>query len=123
MRSLFVSLSSLLLLTTACSTQVGSTNRLAPGMAPAQVRSIMGEPAQTQFVADKWIWKYSLHQPWKGYIPYYLVFGKETQTLDGWFANEAEYVQQQQLWMATWNQLHQTFPPTQKHKYKIKIKR
>ncbi len=100
-----LSLSFLVLLTASCFTQVGATNQLAPGMSVAQARSQMGEPSQTQFVADTWVWKYSLHQPWKGFIPYYLVFGKDTQTLDGWFANEAEYVQQQ-LWMATWNQLN-----------------
>lgn len=111
------------LMLTACFTQVGTTNQLAPGMSAAQVRSQMGEPSQTQFVADKWVWKYSLHQPWKGFIPYYLVFGKDSQQLEGWVANEAEYVQQQQLWMQTWSQLNQTFPPTQKHKYEIKIKR
>ena len=112
----------LLLLLPACFTQVSSTNRLAPGMSAAQVRNMMGEPSQTQFIADKWVWKYSLHQPWKGFIPYYLVFGSESQQLEGWVANEQEYMQQQALWLATWNQLNRQFPPKQKIEVKIKRK-
>jgi hypothetical protein len=92
-------------------------------MSADQVRGVMGNPAQTQFVADKWVWKYTLAEWGKGNIPYYLVFGKETQTLDGWFANEAEFYRNQQLWMQTWSQINQTFPPKQKHEYEIKIKR
>jgi hypothetical protein len=114
---------SLLLFTSGCFTQVGVTNRLAPGMSGAQVQNIMGPPSQTQFVADKWVWKYSLHQPWKGFVPYYLVFNKDSQALEGWVANEAEYQQQQILWMQTWNQLNQTFPPKQKSKVEVIIKR
>ena len=102
---------------TACTpTQVSSTNQLSPGMSPARVRDIMGEPSQTQFVANKWVWKYSLHQPWKGFIPYYLFFGSESQALEGWVADEAEYVRQQQLWM-------QAFPPTQRSTVDVRIRR
>lgn len=96
--------------------QVSSTNQLSPGMSTAQVQTILGGPSQTQFIADKWIWKYSLHQPWKGFIPYYLVFASESQTLEGWFADEAEYARQQQLWL-------QAFPPPQRHDVDIHIHR
>ena len=85
-------------------------------MSPAGVRAILGEPSQTQFIANKWVWKYTLHQPWKGFIPYYLVFASETQMLDGWFADEAEYTRQQQLWL-------QAFPPPQRHQVDINIHR
>jgi outer membrane protein assembly factor BamE (lipoprotein component of BamABCDE complex) len=78
---------------------VSKTNELSPGMKPAEVRTILGEPSQTQFVSNKWVWKYSLHEPWKGFIPYYMVFGRESQTLEQWFADEAEYMRQQQLWL------------------------
>jgi hypothetical protein len=74
-------------------------------------------------VADKWVWKYPLHQPWKGFIPHYLAFGRESQTLEAWVADEEEYLRQQQLWLATRNQINQTFPPTQKSKVEITIKR
>lgn len=78
---------------------VSKTNQLTPGMTSVQVKAILGEPSQTQFIDNKWIWKYSLHEPWKGYIPYYLVFGLESKTLERWYADEAEYVRQQQLWL------------------------
>lgn len=83
------------------------TNQLSPGMTTAEVRSIFGEPSQTQFVSNKWVWKYSLHEPWKGFIPYFMVFGRDSQALEEWYADEAEYTRQQQLWL-------QAMPPTQK---------
>jgi outer membrane protein assembly factor BamE (lipoprotein component of BamABCDE complex) len=114
---------SLCIFTSACFTQVGVTNRLTPGMSADQVRSQMGEPSQTQFIADKIVWKYSLHQPWKGFIPYYLVFNKDTQVLEQWAANEAEFARQQQHILQTWSMLNQTFPPTQRREVEVKIKR
>jgi len=61
------------------------------------------------------VWKYSLHQAWKGFVPYYLIFGKEDQKLESWCADEAEYMRQQQLWL-------QAIPPTQKYEVEIKVK-
>ena len=92
---------------------VSKTNQLVPGMTLDQVKSIMGEPSQSQFVADKWVLKYSLHQYWKGWVPYYLAFDKKTQKLDSWYADENEYLRQQQLWL-------QAMPPTQKHEVELK---
>jgi len=100
---------------TGCFTRVSKTNQLSPGMQPHQVRESMGDPSQTQFIANKWVWKYSLHEPWKGFIPYYLVFSKENPTLESWYANEAEYYRQQQLWL-------QAFPPTQRHEVDMNVK-
>ena len=94
---------------------VSKTNQLLPGMKPAEVRMVLGEPSQTQFISDKWVWKYSLHEPWKGFIPYYMVFGRESQSLEQWFADEAEYMRQQQLWL-------QAIPPTQRHEVDVRIK-
>ena len=85
-------------------------------MTPTQVRQILGNPIRTEFIADKWVWKYELHQYWKGWVPYYLVFDKRTQRLQSWFTNEEEYYRNQQLWL-------QAFPPTQKHEVDIKIKK
>ena len=56
---------------------ISKTNQLAPGMSPNEVKNILGEASQTEFIGDKWVWKYSLHQIGKGFIPFYLVFGKE----------------------------------------------
>jgi hypothetical protein len=94
---------------------VSKTNQLSPGMKPAEVKAVLGEPSQTQFVSNKWVWKYSLHEPWKGFIPYYMVFGRDSQALEQWFADEAEYMRQQQLWL-------QAMPPTQKHEVDVRIK-
>jgi hypothetical protein len=72
-------------------------------------------PKQTQFISNKWVGKYSLHEPWKGFIPYYVVFGRDTQLLEQWFADEAEYARQQQLWL-------QAFPPPQRHEVDVRVK-
>ena len=34
---------------------IAKTNQLAPGMKPAEVKAILGDPSQTQFVSDKWV--------------------------------------------------------------------
>jgi outer membrane protein assembly factor BamE (lipoprotein component of BamABCDE complex) len=93
---------------------VSKTKQLSPGMKPSEVRSILGDPSQTQFISNKWVWKYSLHEPWKGFIPYYLVFSRDSQVLEQWFADEAKYMRQQQLWL-------QAIQPTQKHKVDVRI--
>ena len=78
---------------------ISKTNQLSPGMKPSEVRMVLGEPSQTEFFSEKWVWKYSLHEPWKGFTPYYMVFGRESQSLEQWFPDEAEYIRQQQLWL------------------------
>ena len=94
---------------------VSKTNQLSPGMKTAEVKAVLGEPSQTQFVSNKWVWKYSLHEPWKGFIPYYMVFDRDSQALEQWFADEAEYMRQQQLWL-------QAMPPTQRQEVDVQIK-
>lgn len=75
------------------------TAQLSPGMKSAEVLALLGEPSQAQFVADKAIWKYSLHEYGKGFVPYYLEFGRKSMRLERWFADENEYLRQQQLWL------------------------
>lgn len=82
-----------------CTTKVSVTNKLTPGMTAEQVKALVGEPTQTQFIANKLVWNYSLHQPWKGFIPYYLVFSKENPVLESWYADQNEYFRQQELWL------------------------
>ena len=48
------------------------TNQLEPGMTTSQVKGILGNPGSTEFKGNKWIWKYSLHKPWVGFVPHYL---------------------------------------------------
>ena len=74
------------------------TNHLQPGMTPEQVKEVMGEPIQTQFISERIVWKYSLHQSYRGHIPHYLVFEGTPSQLTSWFANQAEYERQQALW-------------------------
>ena len=78
---------------------VSKTNRLLPGMGLGEVKALLGAPSQTQFVGEKLVLKYSLHEYWKGWVPYYLVFGDEPPALQRWYADEAEYQRQQALWM------------------------
>ena len=94
---------------------IAKTNQLTPGMRPAEVKNILGEPSQTQFIGEKWVWKYSLHEYWKGSVPYYLIFARESQKLEQWYADEGEYMRQQQLWL-------QAFPPTQKQQIELQLK-
>ena len=96
-RLLLVSLMSVVLV--ACVGSVSKTNQLSLGMTPTEVRAVLGEPSQTLFVSDKWVWKYSLHEPWKGFIPYYMVFNRDSRYLEQWYADEAEYTRQQLLWL------------------------
>ncbi len=83
----------------AGTTTIKKTNQLVPGMSTVEVKQILGDPLLIQFVSDRWVWQYSIHQPWKGYIPYYLVFSNEEQQLLSWYADVDEYMRQQQLWL------------------------
>ena len=91
------------------------TNQLEPGMTTSQVKGILGNPGSTEFKGNKWIWKYSLHKPWVGFVPHYLVFGKKSKFLEAWFADQNEYFRQQSLWL-------QAYPSTQKHEIDLNIK-
>ncbi len=93
---------------------ISKTNQLSHGMSPTSIKAILGEPSQTQFIGDKSIWKYSLHQDSKGHVPFYLVLDKESQSLQEWYADEAEYLRQQDLWL-------RTFPPTQRQAIDLKV--
>ncbi len=95
---------------------ISKTNELSPGMTSSQVKAILGEPSQTQFIGDKWVWKYLLQQDSKALVPYYLILGKESQSLQEWYADEEEYLRQRQLWL-------QEFPPTQRQEIDLNVRR
>lgn len=78
---------------------VEKTKHLAVGMKTSQVVALLGEPLESQAGPNKLIWKYSLHEYWKGFVPYYLVFERSSGRLRSWYANEAEYARQQELWL------------------------
>ena len=77
------------------------TNQLSPGMSYEEVIHLLGQPKSSQFVADKWVLKYSLHDPQRGWVPYYLLFDKKTKRLASWYVDEQEYRRDQQMRMQT----------------------
>lgn len=99
---------------------VSITKQLSPGMSAAQVRNLMGDPSQTQFVGTAWVWKYTLAEWGTGNIPYYLAFRQDTQTLVAWAADEAAAQRNHANTMETLNQLNSMFPPKQKYDITIK---
>ena len=64
-------------------------------MSSEEVIQILGQPNSSQMTDDKWVLKYSLHEKWKGNVPYYMVFNKESKQLETWYENEAEYQRNQ----------------------------
>ena len=60
---------------------VTKTSRLLPGMSPQEVKKLLGDPASTQFIGELLVWRYSLHENWKGFVPHYLVFAEEPPVL------------------------------------------
>lgn len=74
---------------------VQKLNQITPGMSSEEVISILGQPNSSQMTEDKWVLKYSLHEKWKGNVPYYMVFNKDSKQLETWYENEAEYQRNQ----------------------------
>jgi hypothetical protein len=63
------------------------TNVLQLGMAAEQVKAVWGNPLQTQFIADKTIWQYSLNQTYRPPMYYYLIFDGSPLSLKGWYTD------------------------------------
>jgi hypothetical protein len=74
---------------------VEKLNQLSPGMSSDQVQEVLGEPSSSQMTGDKWVLKYTLHENWKGFVPYYFVFDEDTRTLESWYEDEEEYQRNQ----------------------------
>ena len=70
---------------------VQKLNSLSPGMTVEEVKAILGEQYSTQLSEDALILKFTLHENWKGFVPYYFTFDKESDKLVSWQADEAEY--------------------------------
>lgn len=107
MRNFFILLVAFCFVGCASLGSITKTNQLSSGMTMEQVKSLLGHPSQTQFIQNKIVWKYELHQYFVGWVPYYLVFDKENQKLDAWYANEQEYYQNQKMLMNAANQMGQ----------------
>ena len=78
---------------------IQATQQLRPGMTLAEVQQLLGTPGSTQRLGEFTVWKYLLHQHYKGWVPYYLAFAGEPPTLRVWVADEAEYLRNQAMWM------------------------
>jgi len=75
---------------------VTKLNQLSPGMTQEEVIKVLGQqPKSTQLKGEAWILKFSLHENWKGFVPYYMVFDAETKKLVSWYADETEYEKNQ----------------------------
>lgn len=68
---------------------------LSPGMSSEQVVEVLGEPESTQMTDEKLVLEYTLHQNWKGFVPYIVVFDRDTRRLEGWFEDEEGYQENQ----------------------------
>jgi hypothetical protein len=75
------------------------TTQLRPGMSYPEVVRILGEPKSSVFKENEWQVNYSLHEYWKGWVPYVLVFDKKTLKLKSWEADEEAYQRNQLMWM------------------------
>jgi outer membrane protein assembly factor BamE (lipoprotein component of BamABCDE complex) len=86
---------------------VTNVNQLRPGMMFPEVLQILGEPKSSVFTEDEWQVNYTFHEYWKGWVPYVLVFDKDTQRLKSWKADEEAYQRNQEKWMQIVQSLEQ----------------
>lgn len=75
---------------------VQKVNQLSPGMDQQQVVEVLGDASSSEVRDGKLVLKYTLHQNWKGFVPYYFVFDADTKRLETWYEDEEEYQRMQQ---------------------------
>lgn len=96
------------LLTAGCAAMgmnsVEKLQQLSPGMSSDEVVEVLGEPKSSQMTEDKWILSYTLHENWKGFVPYFVVFDKDSRRLEAWYEDEEGYQRSQA-------QMGETFAP------------
>lgn len=83
------------------------TAELRPGMTFAEVAAILGKPKSSIFTETEWQVNYTLHEYYKGWVPYVLAFDKETQRLKSWGVDEVAYQRNQEMWMQTLSAMEQ----------------
>ena len=71
------------------------TKELRIGMTDHQVTSLLGSPQGNFLQEDFIVYKYILHEYWKGRVFHYLFFDKDTMLLVSAVENEQEYRQDQ----------------------------
>ena len=75
---------------------VEKLQQLSPGMSQDEVEAILGEPSSTQVAGEKLVLKYTLHENWKGFVPYFVVFEGDSRLLEGWYEDEEGYRESQE---------------------------
>lgn len=63
---------------------VKKTRHLYPDMPYQEVVNLLGEPKSSDFDRDEWIVTWTLHENWKGFVPYIMTFDKNTKKLMSW---------------------------------------
>ena len=97
---------SVILLLSGCATMgenaglgtADKTAQLKPGMKYEQVEALLGKPESSKTVKGQQIVRWNLHEYWKGWVPYDMVFDARKKTLVSWSANEKEFQASQQKW-------------------------
>ena len=85
------------LITTGCALgSAAKIKELSQGMSSSEIKTLLGDPIETKVVHGDEVWKYSLHEPWTGWIPHYLVLDDESNTLMTWYADWDEFRRTQQ---------------------------
>jgi hypothetical protein len=93
-----------LLLFAGCATMNAAerTKDLKIGMTRDQVVQVLGvEPVSSTAQDGKTILKFSLHETWKGTVPYYMTFDKDAR-LESWRADEEEFKRNQEAMAKMW---------------------
>lgn len=70
---------------------VKKTTQLRQGMTYQEVVQFLGEPESSEIKGNSLIATFSLHQSWKGNVPYDLVFDSKKRTLQSRGENKAKY--------------------------------
>src|SRR5262245_24550051 len=65
------------------------TQNLRVGMAPTEVKTVLGEPNSTQMMDGTLLWKYLLVESAFNIAPYYLIFSAPDQRLETWFIDRS----------------------------------
>ena len=76
---------------------VQKTKQLRPGMPYQEVVDLLGEPKSSQIVKGQWIVTWTLHENWKGFVPYNMVFNKGKR-LVSWREDKKGYEESQSRW-------------------------
>jgi hypothetical protein len=75
---------------------VQKTNQLTVGMTDAEVMAVLGRQPDSRTVKDgRTVLRFTLQEPWKGYVPYDMVFDGQGK-LESWKADEEAYQRNQQ---------------------------